>query len=310
MADFSNIIQKTIDVIHDNEQGEITSQKLRELVLDIIDDVNRKKLDNIYEKDGDNYYITIGDKTFSIEPYHQIQVVYSDINISSFSYQDISDLGGTSTPIITYSQTKTTYIDGQISNTETITSGATKSFSANSIQNATLNTSTGVVTCNQVNTGDRRSIGNIRVTVSMNGKTATRDANVYQAAYVERIPDYYIGQAQNRVSFLEYDDEQILGNSTGYTLQLNPIFPNSNTYQQFTGTNKLMYVLIKDTLNVSNIKVDINNPGETFDLKDQIFTDVFTYKNDITTQDGQYKVYWVYDSEYTTENGFRIKFNQ
>jgi hypothetical protein len=71
-----------------------------------------------------------------------------------------------------------------------------------------------------------------------------------------------------------------------------------------------MYVLIKNTLNVNNIKVDINNPGETFDLNNQIFTDVFTYEDIITTEDGQYKIYWTYDSENTTENGFRIKFNQ
>jgi hypothetical protein len=71
-----------------------------------------------------------------------------------------------------------------------------------------------------------------------------------------------------------------------------------------------MYVLIKNTLNVNNIKVDINNPGETFDLNNQIFTDVFTYEDIITTEDGQYKIYWAYDSENTTENGFRIKFNQ
>lgn len=313
MADFTDIIRQTNAVIYDNENGGITSTALRGLILAIIQDINQKKLDDLYIKDGNNYYITIGDKLFSLEPYHQTQIIYSDISISSFSYQDISDLGGTSNPIVTYSQTKTTYIDGEISKTETITSGATKTFSANSIQNATLNTSTGAVTCNDMNSGDRRLLGNIKVTVSMNGKTATRDADVYQSQYTERVPDYYVGQCLDKTTFENLTDSEITNNAEGKQLSVTPIYPSAGQYSMFTGNNKLMYVLINQNMNVSLIKVDTENPGG-IDPVDDDFTGeegVFKEEQKTITNDGiTYKVYRVYNSNFDTQNGYRIKFNQ
>lgn len=110
---------------------------------------------------------------------------FGEINISKFIYTDVSADGGESVPQVAYSQVKTTksithYTDGTSrvtsSTNSTITTGATLSY-AGSLVNAT----TGVVTAESTDAENRAKISTVTLTVSLNGKTATKTADVYQA---------------------------------------------------------------------------------------------------------------------------------
>ena len=110
---------------------------------------------------------------------------FGEISISKFTYTDISSDGGKSVPQVAYSQVKTTknithYTDGTSrvtsSTNSTITTGATLSY-AGSLVNAT----TGVVTAESTDAENRAKISTVTLTVSLNGKTATKTADVYQA---------------------------------------------------------------------------------------------------------------------------------
>ena len=104
---------------------------------------------------------------------------YSDITITAFTYNDIAAGGGSVVPVITYSQTYGW--NGATSGGGTITSGASLSYSGSGV-----NSSTGAVSAASLGTmvKSRAVITTASVTVSLNGKTATKSFTVYQAANV------------------------------------------------------------------------------------------------------------------------------
>ena len=108
---------------------------------------------------------------------------YGDISINSFSYDDIAASGGKVTPkTLTYSQSRTQVGEsGNTYSTDSVTSGATITYSGTGV-----NTSTGEVSAGKIPAEDRSrtKITTVTVTVSMNGKTATKTFDVYQAANV------------------------------------------------------------------------------------------------------------------------------
>ena len=102
-----------------------------------------------------------------------IDVSYSDITITRFTYNNIPASGGDVFPVLQYRQTETiTYNDG---NTETniITTNANVeyegAFSSNGKVSATANESY-----------DNKTIATVKVTVTLNNKTATATTNVIQ----------------------------------------------------------------------------------------------------------------------------------
>lgn len=102
---------------------------------------------------------------------------YSDITITAFTYKDIQAAGGKVTPTVTYSQTWGW--NGNTTNGGTLTSGAAVSYSGTGV-----NATTGEASAATLGTTikDRSKITTATVTVAMNGKTATKAADVYQAA--------------------------------------------------------------------------------------------------------------------------------
>lgn len=125
--------------------------------------------------------ITIGGvtKSVTLTQYGQTQVSsYGTPVITAFSYPSKDASAGSVSPSITYTQT-VTYASG---NTSTITSGASISYAVKTANSAaTLTTSTGVVAWT-ANTGSASRSCIITATVTMNGKSATKDATSTQTS--------------------------------------------------------------------------------------------------------------------------------
>lgn len=128
-------------------------------------------------------YVKRGDGKFFYDT--QNDTTYSAITISKFSYSTATVAasgGSTSTPSYSYSQTATPVGHAGSYSSSTITSGASVSFSKVSGDGATVNSTTGVVTFDSRGTtysASQRSAV-VRITVSLNGKSATKDCTVYQ----------------------------------------------------------------------------------------------------------------------------------
>lgn len=104
--------------------------------------------------------------------YNVTRTVYSNITINSASVSDIPASGGTRTSgTVTYSQTKTVYNYLTGTSTSTIISGASVSWS-------------GYVTGSHLGTTvtPRTHLGNLTVTINMNGKSVSTLVAVYQQA--------------------------------------------------------------------------------------------------------------------------------
>lgn len=127
--------------------------------------------------------ITIGGvtKNVTLTQYGQTQVSsYGTPVITSFSYPSKDASAGSVSPSIAYSQT-VTYASG---NTGTITSGASISYAVKTANSAaTLTASTGAVAWTS-NTGSTSRSCTITATVTMNGKSATKDATSTQTSDV------------------------------------------------------------------------------------------------------------------------------
>lgn len=143
MADFNNIKQQTRNVIYDNENGGITSSALRQLILDIIDEINDKKADKASPD----------------------QTIYNTPVISecSYKYGTISGNGGT----ISKSDFEVSYSQSWTKNGEEqtpITSGGSVTISLS--QSSGFGNSVNI----QPNTtGNTRQV-NIYIKVTLNGK--------------------------------------------------------------------------------------------------------------------------------------------
>ena len=140
---------------------------------------------------------------------------FGEISISKFIYTDVSADGGESVPQVAYSQVKTTksithYTDGTSrvtsSTNSTITTGATMTY-----EGTNVNGTTGVVTAEGTDAENRAKISTVTLTVSLNGKTATKTADVYQAGKtvapvteVDRTTETTYGDIT--ISKLEYSD--------------------------------------------------------------------------------------------------------
>ena len=145
MADFSDIKQQARNIIYDNENGGITAFALRQLILDIIDEINDKKADK-----------TSPD-----------QIVYNAPVINGYSYKHgtISGNGGT----ISKSDFEVSYSQSWTKNGEEqapITSGGSITISLS--QSSGFGNS---VTIQPNTSGSSRQI-NVYVKVTLNGKTS------------------------------------------------------------------------------------------------------------------------------------------
>ena len=102
---------------------------------------------------------------------------YSDITITEFTYPQISAAGGTVTPTLSYSQTWGW--NGSTTGGGTITSGASITYSGTSVS-----TSDGAVTAETKGTtvSDITTVTTATVSVSLNGKSASKQVAVQQAA--------------------------------------------------------------------------------------------------------------------------------
>lgn len=117
-------------------------------------------------------------------------ITYGNVTISSFKYDavtatlDVDPIpasGGTTYPVVTYSQTYG--YNGSTTGGGTITTGATLSYKKNS-GSATLNTNNGQVTATSKGTtaSAQGSVANVTITVTLNGKSATATADAIQGA--------------------------------------------------------------------------------------------------------------------------------
>lgn len=103
---------------------------------------------------------------------------YSDIIITLFEYDQIPAAGGTFTPRLAYTQAASrVYTDGHTESLPSIISGATLAFSG-VYGIGTLN---GSIAVEENKWKSPKTIGNVSVTVNLNGKTATKSFLVTQA---------------------------------------------------------------------------------------------------------------------------------
>lgn len=147
-------------------------------------------------------------------------VTYSDITITTFTYPSpVSAAGETVTPTLAYSQTYG--YDGATTGGGTITSGATVKYSGTGV-----GPSTGAVTVESKGTtlSGETTVSEVTVTVSMNGKSASKT--------------FTIKQEENRIESTDHGDWTIEVSDTmqaqpsGGTLHFNPVISRTvtNTY--------------------------------------------------------------------------------
>lgn len=153
---------------------------------------------------------------------HKVEpsVTYSDITITTFTYPDtVSAAGETVTPTLAYSQTYG--YNGATTGGGTITSGATVRYSGTGV-----GPSTGAVTVESKGTtlSGETTVSEVTVTVSMNGKSASKT--------------FTIKQEENRIESTDYGDWTIEVSDTmqaqpsGGTLHFSPVISRTvtNTY--------------------------------------------------------------------------------
>ena len=109
------------------------------------------------------------------------EYAYGDVTINSFSYGDIPANGTAITPsALTYSQVRTEVgHSGAKYGTATLTSGATVTYSGTGV-----NATTGAIGATKLSAADkvRTKITTVTVTVTLNGKSASKTFDVYQQA--------------------------------------------------------------------------------------------------------------------------------
>lgn len=109
------------------------------------------------------------------------EYAYGDVTINSFSYGDIPANGTAITPsALTYSQVRTEVgHSGAKYGTATLTSGATVTYSGTGV-----NATTGAIGATKLSAADkvRTKIATVTVTVTLNGKSASKTFDVYQQA--------------------------------------------------------------------------------------------------------------------------------
>lgn len=124
--------------------------------------------------------------TFTQAENEATTITYGDINITNYSYADIPASGGSSSPILAYTQSATqNYSSGASSALSDVTSGATLVYSkVGTDGGGTINTSSGVVSVGTRGAveGPRWELGAFAVQVSLNGKTGSNTVICYQAA--------------------------------------------------------------------------------------------------------------------------------
>lgn len=136
---------------------------------------------------------------------------YSDITITEFKYPQIPAAGGTVTPTLSYSQTWGW--NGSTTGGGTITSGAQVSYSGTNVD-----ASTGVATVASKGTtvSGVTTATTATVTVSMNGKTAEKSADVQQAA--NEITGEYLVDNDGAIYLYSGGTEKLFENPTNLEL--------------------------------------------------------------------------------------------
>lgn len=124
--------------------------------------------------------------TFTQAKNEATTITYGDVSITNYSYSDIPASGGSSSPILTYTQSATqNYSSGASSSLSDVTSGATLVYSkVGTDGGGSINTSSGVVSVDTrgFTEGPRWELGVFAVQVSLNGKTGSNTVICYQAA--------------------------------------------------------------------------------------------------------------------------------
>lgn len=121
----------------------------------------------------------------------ETSITYGVPEISSFTVDDIPASGGSiSSGSVSYSQSRTqNYTSGATSQLSSLNSGGTITYSA-AVSASSLGTSI----------KPRYKIGTLTVTVAMNGQSASKDVNVYQAANHANYSDVSVSVTPNPVS--------------------------------------------------------------------------------------------------------------
>ena len=157
--------------------------------------------------------------TFTLHKVDPI-ITYSDITITTFTYPSpVSAAGETVTPTLAYSQTYG--YNGATTGGGTITSGATVKYSGTGV-----GPSTGAVTVESKGTtlSGETTVSEVTVTVSMNGKSASKT--------------FTIKQEENRIESTDYGDwtievtDTMQAQPSGGTLHFSPVISRTvtNTY--------------------------------------------------------------------------------
>lgn len=133
--------------------------------------------------------------TFTQAKNEATTITYGDVSITNYSYSDIPASGGSSSPILTYTQSATqNYSSGASSSLSDVTSGATLVYSkVGTDGGGSINTSSGVVSVGTrgFTEGPRWELGVFKVQVSLNGKTSSNTVTCYQAE--NKIESYTYG---------------------------------------------------------------------------------------------------------------------
>lgn len=238
-----------------------------------------KLLKNLKVGSTEVKYVKRGDGKFFYDT--QKDTTYSDITISSFSYSTntvAASGGSTSTPSYAYSQSATPVGYAGNYSASSKTSGATVSFSKVSGDGASVDTSTGVVTFDSRGTSYSASTREavVRITVSLNGKSKTKDCTVYQAKNVITSMTYSAssgGALNNPATYAASANSKDVTNKTAAsaTVQLTFSSGSKSTSYSTYGTLTTTYSWSSNqnyatltSANSSSISVTMTSRGNTY----------------------------------------------
>ncbi len=231
--------------------------------------------------------------------------IYGTPTITATYTEIEADGSNNATPTVTYKQTAEvtdTYADGstQKRSLSNVTTGGTVTYTKKS-GTATVGTDGKVSASASTNTS-KHSVAVVTVSVTLNGKTDTKEVTVYQKAYVAPPVLWYIGNvSKTAAQFAEMSVEELLASVTKSADITTKKLENNSI------NKSVWYVMIPDTVDVKGAQFSAGGITSPF-TADEIKTPTkFKGVHEDVTIDGKtYKVYGYRNTafESTAADGF------
>ena len=168
---------------------------------------------------------------------------YSAIIVTQFKYDDVSYLGGTAKPKLSYQQTGSrTYTDGTTESITPVTTGATLTFS----RTGGIDTLTGDFAVPSWVYTNRHSLGTVTLVIALNGQTVTKTTEVYQTGAADKPANQILWVTGKNPGEHHYNQGTVLTVGVDFEAYTND--DAAITYYTYEGTQRVQIV---DTVTIT-----------------------------------------------------------